>query len=549
VPSGGRLEGSTLSMWTAGLLTVLQGYKEHGLNSLFESSGVPVHAKAEGFLDACIHMARQDPDGVYWSTLRPRVELPELDTVVNGWVINGSFGQDQLRAIRVVRAAIPNWDWQNFIANVSARLNATNNLPPTETVSLLEALWILRSSDPRADATMRKLAQQEGHIAHQLWFAQQSNHEEGVAWCSLVLLYCDPAIASAVDSGNSSVGRSYLSQRLTQSDTQQADFVRSTADILRRVNQLDLVAQVLEANRSAHNWVVGIIRYLRPLGEVSRILQPSVICQHWIILRQLLGEDYLSILEELLVQTDLVQVICTRDFEAQDAGLYLDLAGAGALHNSNFAKWSIGGLRKLEEANWVAACEAESDLLNFVVALRKAEFDIGLGQPFADALHAHAKRLATGSITLSKLQGEWDHVVGALSDQTRRVFRRSLYYVAEDTDGQLSSQFLDLYGGELADKEILQEENRFVIQLLVPILKTRNARGLRWTAELVEKHPDILSTQPMDIVADFRQRIGSMLQGEEAEEVKTLVSRLATALNIKIDSGYQRTEDEAESTV
>ena len=103
--------------------------------------------------------------------------------------------------------------------------------------------------------------------------------------------------------------------------------------------------------------------------------------------------------------------------------------------------------------------------------------------------------------------------------------------MAKEKDGDIPSHFFELYGNEIIDKKALSEPG-VVLNLLIPIIKNKNDKGIEWLAIVIEKLPGILANKKRDDIKEFRERVAELLPKSEGSIQKN-IEKIAHILKIE----------------
>jgi len=153
---------------------------------------------------------------------------------------------------------------------------------------------------------------------------------------------------------------------------------------------------------------------------------------------------------------------------------------------------------------------------------------------YQDALVAHGKAVVEGKASPSYLIDFWGELPKPLgTGSMRKMLRSGLYEAASNADGKIAPAFFRIYGDEIADTEILREDNRAVSRLFSPLLNNHNAEGLRWIAKLLASHQRFLDKYPQYTVDDFRDRIRAAISNDQGDEASPTILDIAKTLQIE----------------
>jgi hypothetical protein len=105
--------------------------------------------------------------------------------------------------------------------------------------------------------------------------------------------------------------------------------------------------------------------------------------------------------------------------------------------------------------------------------------------------------------------------------------------------GEFSSKFLDIYGCELEDIDLLLGKQHLISHAFTLIVKKRDVDALKWIVRVSEAEPKFLSKYDHESeVQEFVDRIQETLQSDVDDEAQSLIKTLGTNLGIeRTDNG------------
>ena len=130
------------------------------------------------------------------------------------------------------------------------------------------------------------------------------------------------------------------------------------------------------------------------------------------------------------------------------------------------------------------------------------------------------------------------------------MLRKRLLDVAVESDGDCADSFFHFFGDEIA-KGQLKDARDIVGRLFSGLLRERAVGGLEWLHRVLKAQPGLLeSVSDTDAVSDFRGRVQRELSkdGEEDDEARRIVRRIADVLEISPAEAERPAEEEAEKS-
>jgi hypothetical protein len=289
--------------------------------------------------------------------------------------------------------------------------------------------------------------------------------------------------------------------------------------------------------------------------DAKALFTPEVITARWGFLRTEFdqdrrdGHEFDRLIASLAKEAELVAQVCNTEFDPKQARLYVALVRAGAASDARFRPWCLRGLQAVDTAEWRSQLQQEGDLAELVIELLKQGVEVTLTQAYQDALVEHGKAIVRGEVSPSYLIDYWGELLKPLETESmRKMLRSGLYEAASSADGKIPPVFFRLYGDELADTEILHQDNRVVSHLFTPLLRNRNVEGLRGVAKFLTSHGKFLAEHPAQhTVTDFKGRTHTAISNDSGDEASPIILEIAKILRIE-PTVEQPPAEQADST-
>jgi len=519
--------------WADAFLTVTRELQSLALLST-DYHSVSVPADAPAWIDVCHRIQLQDPGGQSWSLLRPRASPTDITSALADSVRGGNFSERHVSTIRVTLSTHTEPDWGDVVAAMSQRLQAPNTIASQEIVALFESLWELRQAGHSVNGVLTALATQ-GHVLHHLHQATSEDNEEALAWCMFAFLRAVPAATAPPEVGNSQAGYNTLNNLLSRPEPPEA-IPSAFVHLLARVQEIGLLFTVLDAAPQAKPLVVACLKVVAQRQEAGQLFKPEVLSERW----SFVGTNFEppeidNLVHRLLNETDLATRVSSQDFDPAQAGLYAALVRAGAASDTGFQSWCLAGLQSLPKADWLAQLKRDAHLPKLVIRLCQQGVEVSLGVSYQDALAEHAQLLISGTATPPDIAAPWTDLLKPLSPAARSMLRRNLYDAAVAADGHIAQPFFNLYGEDIAHRDLLRRNPDAPYRLFTPLLNTRNASGLRWLAALLESNPRLLRHFDPETLEDFKARLRNDIAEGKADDAAQWIQKLADILGIEPD--------------
>lgn len=514
--------------WAAGLDSLLRGMQMLGLQAAY-TEGIEIETSAEGYIELCAQMHKQDRRGEFWQFIRPSVQAGEVSTALETLASTDQFSDKHVDAIRVLKARTLKPAWNNIATKITERLQAADTKSPQVIRAALEALWELHDVDANIDAQINNLATQ-GHLLHHLHHVKAD--AAASAWCVFMFLLKVPAATQPSQAGNSQEGFNYLTNQIFGKPADHKLFTDEFADRLAYTGKFDLLFKILDKASSAKEWVKECLKMVDAHENALSLYTPQVILKRWKFLQgEFPAEEFNRLIGTLVTESPLVEFLSARDFEVEQVGFYLAVAQNGGVATTMFCQWCRDGLADIDADRWQLTLKGEGPVAKLLIHLIDNEVQISLGTQYQDALTAHGKLLIAGKTKPQEFAEHWNTLLKPLDTTGRNLLRSQLLEAAGRAEGKIAPEFFDLYGDEIADQQALSEDHDVVMNLFIPLLQARHEKGLQWIANIFTAHPDILDGYSDAHVNGFKARVQEVIDGPE-EEISSAVRDTADHLDI-----------------
>ena len=261
---------------------------------------------------------------------------------------------------------------------------------------LLRALHLLERYDQDAATETAGRLSTQGHLLHLFYHANEKNNVNCKAWCLVSFLLHRPDATSVEAIGNSPLGQNLLDQALSSEDPTLAEEV---IKVIAARQKWSMLFSVVDARDRYDDFVLFCLRQIADSTIYRHVYTPDETIARWWELHENLPDEtdkdrFSSLLQKLCAESDLVARLREREFNPDDAGLYVEVLAADS--TGNIAAFCRDGLETIESDTWKSDLEEEGDVLSLLTALRLHRPRVSLQQPFQDALVDYARTLLSG---------------------------------------------------------------------------------------------------------------------------------------------------------
>lgn len=529
--------------------TVFKTIEQIGHEESLSSVTLPVDV--DGWATICEYVATEW-HRKFWKFIRPGPEFADIVARIIEVINNDQVEETHLKLIEVSGASRKQSDWDDVVASLRQRMDASHNVGYEPAVWLLRTLWLLRKLGNRNAGVAIKELSRDGHLMHHLHGA--SGVPDRAVWFVFVFLEQCPEAAKPPAVGNSEQGFRILQRFLASEDE---TFAKLFLELVDDEDCLSLLVTITDERQQYDSLIRLCLRQIAKGEEPSRLFTSDLILEKWVSLKDAMNTEHEPhIFSDLVAQLSKSTDLCTkligdnRGFVAENIELYAPIVEAGECSSSNFGNWCKNGLEGVDESIWRKDLGEECVALQFLLGLRDRGHVAALGHRFSDALEDHGKALAKGSEVPSEELGmRWADVLELLNDSTRAMLRERLLKIAIEMDGDISSAFFEVYGMELADPEIVAGDRRSVSNLFSPIVKRKHNAGLAWLIEFLSSNSKFLDDyENPHAVKDFKARVSETASSDLDDESRALIKKLAAALGISKDSMQSKLASNGDET-
>ncbi|MGH8543766.1 MAG: P-loop NTPase fold protein [Gammaproteobacteria bacterium] len=516
--------------------TVLAAIEKLGHAEALDTLTLPLDVN--GWIAVCDAMVADWPPSL-WKLVRPSAEFPEIETKLTEAINGDQFGQAHLHTIRVTGSGPLTCNWKGIAVALRGRLQAGQNVAPKPDNWLLRGLTEIRAFGDTNAASVLKALADEGHLLHHLQRAKAEENPDAVAWSMFCFLRERQEAAKPAQVGDSEAGFAALRAYLGSEDEGLSD------KLLTLLEEWDETGVLFRARSKYDPLIRMCLRKVADGPSAEHLFSPDDVLERWSSLKDVLDNEsnpnrFLQLIKRLAESRDLCQRIMTRErgFVADEIALYLAVLASAGCPASDFVEWCKSGLEGLSVESWRASLRADCSAIRFVLELREQRIDLTLSHGFSDAIEDHARSVAKREeLPPDDLRSRWIDVLSMLPNPTREVLRARILDVAIERDGNIGHEFYQIYGSELSNAAALLSNARSVSHVFSPIVRQRDAAGMRWLAQTLRDNDDFLETYSnTNSLQDFKGRVQECLEQESDEESSELIQEIASLLRIPFES-------------
>ncbi|MFN7984944.1 MAG: hypothetical protein U0Q11_24135 [Vicinamibacterales bacterium] len=480
--------------------------------------------QTEAWLATCDSIRNSTNDRRIYRSIRPSASWRDIQKAIIDKITSGTPAT--CPSAIVVSSAAGRLDYDAIHDAIQARLAPTDAVSQNEFLLLVESFDAICEVRQDADAETRKFAESSS-LLHWLAFFRNALPVRDI--CLAEFMIASQTLEEPPAIGQSAAGYSAFRKAMANSDSEQAEA------IVKRLNirgALRVLLRAIDGRGQAEPLVEACLRLLAEPTPDFAVLTGETILKYWEALESALDDGFVPFLDRALVETSLTELLL---------GTELVPARALVLVRTKQVSQAVlevasQSLSHISRERWLSEVLDVGPALRLAVALEERGCEPQVRMDFCDALIDFADRLSTGAVEWQR--EEWsaeflEAVLQCAGTQRQRI-RRDLLKIAKKVAGQSSDLFLDVWGRELMQAVIVDDEKEdLLVDLFDPVLRENNPRWRHWLAELFATAPRLLEDLPQEgQLQDFHRRLHEKLELATEEELLDL-RRIAEVVGVE----------------
>jgi hypothetical protein len=393
---------------------------------------------------------------------------------------------------------------------------------------------------------------QRGHLMHH--FHSAASKKDAMCQAAIILVFApqSPQLDKPTAVGNSEAGHQKLTQVVASPER---DVVADLYSLAKQYRMLPELWAIIDKAGQYYPLFVEALKLVADSDTPQDVFTPAIIVGNWSKLRSELNDDASKLRFQMLVgklakTNELCGAIQASDngFSRSDSLLYLEILRGVQDTTPEFAEWCRAGLRRLSEEDWKADLSENHACCALCIELSKLGFPTRLRNSFSDALQDHANSVVSGTdLPPEWIQKAWPTVLDCIEESgTRKVLRERLVETAVAADGNLSDEFFEMYGSEIAEPTALAANDRVLSHFFSVLVKEKHIRGLAWLDEFASEHPGFIGTVKAEHTAqEFTNRLQTFVDEPEDHEATVTIESIAAHFGIVPTPGSDESDEGA----
>ncbi len=332
--------------------------------------------EVDGWVDNCTVIAEQDEWS--WSLFQPYTPVSKTVSLLSNKVARGEISSAVPSTVKVTSSSGIEVDWTELVTTVTQRLDAGQGIDAEEGALLICVLSLLKRYRSTEALTASKRLSYEGHILHLFDTAARQKYNACKAWCLVAFLSEQPDAKMTRSVRYSEMGRTRVEQTLS---SEIPDLAENLVKIL--TDDLDntgLLFSVADARGKYDPFVVGCLREVAESANPQRLYSSDETINRWRQLRQHLPDRiaphrFSRLIQRLSANTKLVARLQKREFQVEDAGLYLEILQTEPRHEEFFI-FCRTGVVELYSDLWASEPHEGTDIGRLMTVLQEREGEV-----------------------------------------------------------------------------------------------------------------------------------------------------------------------------
>lgn len=504
------------------------------------SEGIRIPNGAEWFVEL---------SGYFYETdeLKEIVRYIQNDTTgdeVSNYLVkkvkNSSLSLPIIKSFHTYNDLFDEINWPSIAKSVFDKLNGTPKLELPELEVLIVAIWELRPLAPNAGKLIGRLAD-SGSTLHHLHTAMNDKDKKLAAWFVFShTQYRPDATQPSNAPGFVSQGWNTLDSAL-RAPSDNKKLLEAYYELVKVYEGYTQLVNIIDNNPNWVPWVSANTELAIEEGNTLDLLTPDRFLKYFKTWRSELDSGaYDKALAELVRNSNLVQTVREKPFSSLAAQVHIDMLQSNASSIEDYSTWLSDSLKEIDTSAWLDALRKETKLLDLLVVRYKRGKKFKLGLEYRDGVHDFAGEVIRGKTKPSSKYIMSRAFLKPVWGGDQETLKQRILNEVETVDGNVAAPFFDVFGPILLDKDLISQDRDVVLDLLEPLVRQRNPRGIKWLTKLFGKYPSLMEGyEPNHVVGEFTDRIAQALDDLEniPDDIAEELIKFANILDIDIPDG------------
>ena len=490
------------------------------------------------------------------------VASDEIDEYLETIVTEGSLQTSMTDVFEVdAKHASETCSWDKFVEASKTKLTTDVALTAPQLSNLLRSLWrLMDQGNATAKDALVGTTTTAAIYHHYSTASGEGGRPSCRAVCLLTALIGAPNDAApTVPIGTSVAGKKLFKTAVDSSDETLA---KSLSSFLRANSTVEHLLSIARQAKEPIPIVRACFQQIATSETSLELFNAQTLDSDWSIISENLGDDakaeggsqYEALLSRLVENDSLCEDLMSLNsgFSPSNKSFYWRLVTDFGKEQPAFSKWCCENVEAQPKEVWKDDLEDAHDLIWLALMTSDAGHPPKLTTHFTDALIEYADSIIKDEAEPDEtVLGRWKDVVNLIDASTWNSAVSRLLDLAMEQDGDLSANFLKMFGSEIIRCGGLGTKESVVSLLFSPIVRKRNKAGVDWLISIVKDDSELLSDlSALDNVAEFRTRIQDGVNTPLSDEVQPLLESLGASIGIvrPIEEPEDTSDEESEET-
>ncbi len=329
-----------------------------------------------------------------------------------------------------------------------------------------------------------------------------------------------------------------LAKNIGQNPSDHATIVTLIVSTCRRRSPSRLLGCLLAEVDNVKPLIIEVIKALHSEGSLGETIQGPLFVKRFEELKEVCSSPELTSIEnictEFLNDSKFTESLGDIDLDLAELEGVICLVHCGAaLKNSALASKLEGFLVGYPTDSWLKSLQAADSVYKLLATLQASGDRVSLGGNFDQAYEQFLIGILDGSISVPLPPAAWDAVTGAIASNQQDTIARRVIERADAPDRSLVAA-IPFFSNQLARAASNHDEESFVRNALIPIVRSKNAIALDWLCRVASASLPSWERAPESDRETFVHELNSACRSSDAE-TQLVFARLADTMLVKLE--------------
>ena len=533
-PDDEIIESVSIENWIKGVYPVLTELSNNNYQNVIDEY-FNIDCSASNYIEIIKHLANNPK----WYDIQPYFKTKAATSEVVAELVKnsseGTFDCIHSKIVEVMLRIEQDWQWSDLIRALNGRLQAPNNLQPSEIKSSINILLHLdRQGESDANTNLVNLTT-HGHLLHHLHQINAASDWETFGFLLVPLIQTIPNGQIVQHGGNSSTGLAAFNAILAD-PSNYTEVVEKYIELAVKFSFIDDLIKSSDEYPNISTFTNEVIKTISKRPDAHELLSPvQIISSHTILKQALSDESFFNLIQQSIQEKSLVTFLMSNNFDINISKVYsivLKVLKQNNNNHSNFVDFLIKGFRGTKRETWESELINEGELTELLIYVVESGHKLNLTTNFQNALLNNSQHIIENDVELRYSEEQWKNVYSALDDNAKMTLMKNILDKIIESDLSVDA-VLDIYGELLKNEKLLLGiADSLVRRGFKRFIEKKNIHELRWLNEVISDYPIILNTCDRSTKIDFERQLIEIWDVELDEEIKESFESIITKLGI-----------------